>query len=466
MMPKRVSAALIGIAVGTIGLTQTPAAAGSPYTVDSFALGERVRLDRDFQCAAGDQGAGFTWCQKSRQERGKRGPTSSTISLLRNADGVVAYVSRSIEPAFFGPNEMQSEIARLSSVYFAGERAREVRLPRRDGLPAAVIAVWGHIQLQPLDKAELAKLAADGIGSRNRLVDHLGDVRRSAQLGLPVFRLAGGAGYLWSASMHADGRGHLRFLAADASAFVPKPAAQKLDVTSSIQKPAAQKQLVRAPALPPIIDAPATQLAVQNPKSASAYSASAYPMTFVPLPPEAQPVAKPVPDPPANTTVRAKTNADYTGSVGTGSEFAPTPMQWAPPVRTAKDQTALRQSKIEQSAPQRSSRMQTIVWVGLIAAALFLLATVLELWRREPTGLELLAWNEPRAEGPASGGFAHALAQQIASHQVMLSCGRALAAAAAGRLQSLAAGHGARVARLNDLAKSVALRLSTPAARP
>ena len=50
-----------------------------------------------------------------------------------------------IEPAFFGSNDVRSEIDRLSAKF--GERAREFRMPPREGLPNAIIAVWGKIEL-------------------------------------------------------------------------------------------------------------------------------------------------------------------------------------------------------------------------------------------------------------------------------------------------------------------------------
>jgi len=47
---------------------------------------------------------------------------------------------RYIVPAFFGPNDVRGEIGRLSARF--GERAREIWMPAREGLPRAVIAVW------------------------------------------------------------------------------------------------------------------------------------------------------------------------------------------------------------------------------------------------------------------------------------------------------------------------------------
>jgi hypothetical protein len=54
-----------------------------------------------------------------------------------------------------------------------------------------------------------------------KLVSFLGDLQRSAKLEVPIYRLIGGPGFLWSANSDREGRGTLRFLAIDASQVVP-----------------------------------------------------------------------------------------------------------------------------------------------------------------------------------------------------------------------------------------------------
>jgi hypothetical protein len=212
-MPRRLAPTLLCL------ILAVPALADSPYAIDSATLGSQFRPERSFECSPSDTFAGgFSWCQRRRWERGGHGGFNSFIGVLQARDGAAVYVNRVIEPAYFGPDEMQTEIARLTTRF--GERARVMRLPPREGLPNAVIAQWGRIELEQLDDAAAAALAAKDAKLPALLVDYLGNVKRSAELGLPVFRLAGGAGYLWSAS--ADGgRGHLRIVAIDASAFAP-----------------------------------------------------------------------------------------------------------------------------------------------------------------------------------------------------------------------------------------------------
>jgi hypothetical protein len=96
-------------------------------------------------------------------------------------------------------------------------------MPTREGLPKALIAVWGKIKLEPLDAAEVSRLAVKGKSDQGLLVSFLGDLQRSAKEGVPVYRLTGGAGFLWAATFDREGRGVLRFLTIDASKIAPLP---------------------------------------------------------------------------------------------------------------------------------------------------------------------------------------------------------------------------------------------------
>jgi hypothetical protein len=124
-----------------------------------------------------------------------------------------------VEPAFLKKRDVRAEIDRLSAKF--GQRAREIWLPERDGLPRAVIAVWGKIDLEQLDPTAVANVASGG-RERGLLVSFLGDLQRSAKAQVPIYRLSGGAGFLWAATFNQRGRGVLRFLTVDASQTEPK----------------------------------------------------------------------------------------------------------------------------------------------------------------------------------------------------------------------------------------------------
>ena len=202
----------------------------SPYTVDGITLGTRIEFKeptyRGYQCSPSEQFPEFTRCQRTQRQQGPwdRRHSESSNSILHSRDGAAVYINRYEIPVIFDRTEIHREINKLSSKF--GERAREMRMPQREGLPNAVIASWGKVQLEQLDPDAISLLASGQSPHKGLLIDYLGDLRRSAQVGLPIYRLNGGAGYLWSASFDRSGRGHLRFLTVDASALTPTTSTQ------------------------------------------------------------------------------------------------------------------------------------------------------------------------------------------------------------------------------------------------
>jgi hypothetical protein len=164
---------------------------------------------------------------------------------MHGRDGKAVYINRHITPWSFDRNELQSEINRLSSRF--GERAREMRMPPREGVADAVIALWGKLVLEPLDADAVSILASGESPRKGLLVDYLGNLKRSAQLGLPIYSLNGGAGYLWSASVDRNNRGHVRVLTVDASALTPAAAPEPPPgEIGKIETPAAEKEKAEA----------------------------------------------------------------------------------------------------------------------------------------------------------------------------------------------------------------------------
>jgi hypothetical protein len=232
----------------------------SPYVVDGLALGARVDPEspayRGYQCSPSEQFPEFTRCQRTqRQQEGGGRSFEATSSTLHGRDGKAVYVNRNIAPWSFDRNEIPDTIRQLSSKL--GERAREMRLPPREGVQTAIIAVWGRIQLTELDADAVSILASGESPRKGLLIDYLGNLRRSAQLGLPVYSLSGGAGYIWSASVDRNNRGHIRFLTADPSAVSPaapvavSPAAPVPPATAAQPAPAeiAQTKTAETPSV-------------------------------------------------------------------------------------------------------------------------------------------------------------------------------------------------------------------------
>jgi hypothetical protein len=278
---------------GTLGSTLGASAATSNYVVEGLTLGEQFRPERDYQCKPSIQFTDVTWCLRRKPGRATRGSFMASTSILQGPNGAIGYVNREIEPAFFGDDEMQNEITRLTAKL--GERARVMRLPPRPGLPNAVIASWGGVELEQLDDDVVATLAGEATPRLGLLVDYINDVKRSAQLGLPIFRLGGSAGYLWSASADDSGRGHLRFLIIDASVLAPgkasKPAPSAAPApAAAASAPAAAVEAEKPTgSLPPVVNlaGKAAKLQIERaptepPKARSAVPKIAAPAVIAP----------------------------------------------------------------------------------------------------------------------------------------------------------------------------------------
>jgi hypothetical protein len=73
-------------------------------------------------------------------------------------------------------------------------------MPPRPEVPHGILAAWGKVVLEPLD-IESLKTLAEGKRptTKGYLIDFIGNFARSAKEGLPVYRLGGGAGFVWVA---------------------------------------------------------------------------------------------------------------------------------------------------------------------------------------------------------------------------------------------------------------------------
>jgi hypothetical protein len=97
--------------------------------------------------------------------------------------------------------------------------------------------------LEPIVGDELRLLAEDKRVEKGIAIDFIGNFTQSARQGLPVYRLAGGAGFVWAASYNQSGRGTLRFSAVDASTYAheelppPPPVATHLPATAVDAEP-------------------------------------------------------------------------------------------------------------------------------------------------------------------------------------------------------------------------------------
>src|SRR5215472_1304277 len=227
---------------------QPTASERSLYAVGGVALGATVQpgssVYREYKCVPSDQFDGFTWCQKTRKGGERRGSFTAIYSILRSPEGAAVYVNRYQEPAFFGASEASDDIERYSRKI--GESPRITKMPYRAGFPNGILASWGKVELEPLDNDSIKALAeGQRPTTKGYFIDFIGNFARSAKEGLPVYRLSGGAGFVWVASYGRKRRGTLRFLAVDASAISPQLVATQASTNPTDQRPSS------AP-LPPI----------------------------------------------------------------------------------------------------------------------------------------------------------------------------------------------------------------------
>jgi hypothetical protein len=139
-----------------------------------------------------------------------------SYTILHSHDGTAVYINRSQEPAYWDDKEVNEDIARYSRKI--GEQPKIFRRRFQSGGPDITIALWGNVTLEELDSASRGILAKGGSPKKGILVDTIANLTRSAKEGLPLYRVDGGAGFVWIAS-NQDGRGTLRFLAVDPSQF-------------------------------------------------------------------------------------------------------------------------------------------------------------------------------------------------------------------------------------------------------
>jgi hypothetical protein len=249
-----------------VEIPQTSPAAASRYIVDGLVLGGRVKSGNQqyqrYQCSPSDQFSGFISCNEEHTTPGKE--VTRSHSILQSQDGAAYYISSYFRPAFFDPNDVHNEINRMSSEF--GQQARIIQMPQREGLPNAVMAIWGAIQLEPLSSDEISVVASGG-SLPGILVSFLGDLESSAKAGVPVYRLAGGAGFLWAASFDQNGKGVLRYLAIDDSKIEPSrqvAANQSAPAPTPSFDSGNQTTSSQGPANPPLVAQPDQQLQSQT----------------------------------------------------------------------------------------------------------------------------------------------------------------------------------------------------------
>ncbi|NPU13071.1 hypothetical protein HL666_20075 [Bradyrhizobium sp. 83002] len=216
------------------------------YSVDNLVLGEKISQEsavyKEYQCGPSQQFTELTRCQRRVPEKIQRGSFVSTYSLLHSGDGTLSYVNRFLEPAWFAANEASEDIARIARKY--GAQPTLIPMPQKASPLQGMIATWGTVKLELVSADDAAQLAL-GLSVRlGSMVDFLGNFRRSAHQGLPVYRVVGGMGFVWAANWDQNGRGTLRFFAIDADVLsakaAPSPSSSPVISSSEASSPPPQ----------------------------------------------------------------------------------------------------------------------------------------------------------------------------------------------------------------------------------
>src|SRR4029077_14709583 len=339
---KTIVVVLLGLVAGAnIGgaqqaESQAPSKSDAPkqsYTVNGLALGARVASGsaayKAYDCNRSELFKGFTWWHRNSMEKKSSIKINSSYSVLHSADGAVVYTNQSSEPSSFTSKEVKAEIQSLTQKY--GAQPRILNMPRKPEFAEGMIAVWGDVALEPLDAASISVLATGKSPGKGLLLDFIGNLRRSAQVGLPVYRLAGGPGFVWSASCGKKGGGAVRSAAVDASAFSPSPAGRApADAAAPVASPAPAPAASPVPSSPPVTSPAPSAAPVASP--ARAPVATQAPSPAVVASPTPGPVIAPAPSPAPVVSPAPGPAPVVSAAPGTAPAASPTP---GPAVATA-----------------------------------------------------------------------------------------------------------------------------------
>jgi hypothetical protein len=255
----------------SIPLTWLSSAQMDPVSVGGLTLGSKMAYGnpayQQYQCVPSQKFEGFVWCTKTINDKEARGRFKAWFSILHAENGAVVYVNRYQEPAYWSANEVADDIQRYSRKI--GQEPRIIQLPVRPGLPKGTLATWGKVVLEPIVGDELRLLGEDKPLKKGIAIDFLGNFTESARQGLPIYRLAGGAGFVWAASYNQSGRGTLRFSAVDASMYSPHslpPPATTLPPLAADPPGAAAAAVDAQPTTPPGTTIPSPVDATDQPR--------------------------------------------------------------------------------------------------------------------------------------------------------------------------------------------------------
>jgi tetratricopeptide (TPR) repeat protein len=190
------------------------------FIVDGITVGARISSSnpnyRSYHCKPSDDFANALRCERSRETRDNGRNVTIDNTLIHSQDNTALYVMSNVASVTFNRSAADGEINRLSSAI--GERpAKVLWFPENRAPSTAVVAVWGQINLVEVTGEASSTLSEGKSPHLGVLVDTLGDLKKSANDGAPVYRLTGGSGFIYTASFDASGHGNRHYVAAEAA---------------------------------------------------------------------------------------------------------------------------------------------------------------------------------------------------------------------------------------------------------
>ena len=192
----------------------------SRYSVEGLLVGGQVafgsREYKQYQCRQSDTFASYMWCVRNEEKRDRQGRSyRQSTSIAHDLNGTVAYINKTLRPAFLSNEDVQNEVIRLTKHF--QEKPALYAPATADRVSNALIAVWGDIRLERLNATKTRAIASGEQAQAGLLLDFLGNLKASAERNAPIFKLTGGQGFVWMASRDDPQQDVLRFFAADPS---------------------------------------------------------------------------------------------------------------------------------------------------------------------------------------------------------------------------------------------------------
>ena len=194
--------------VATANLLASASARAAQYAVDRFHPRPANVAGNpnygSYTCKPSQQFADALDCQRTQQRKIGSSAVVVSTTLVHARDGAVIYVMMDVAPVAMSSAAVQSEIGELSRAIGAKPASVDRNEPNQD-ITALITAKWGGIKLEDVQGDDLDTLAAGGSLRLGLPFEPLGNTKLSAEQYLPISRIAGGAGYIYSASIDKEG---------------------------------------------------------------------------------------------------------------------------------------------------------------------------------------------------------------------------------------------------------------------